>query len=80
MKTQADQFINRLGKIINHVFDEMVKEVVNLSQNKMPAFDALRVNCLENQLKDFIIVFENNSTGMIVLFILLLIFYFYLEH
>jgi len=52
MKTQADQFINRLGKIINHVFDEMVKEVVNLSQNKMPAFDALRVNCLENQLKD----------------------------
>ena len=31
---------------------------------------------IENPLKDFIIVFENNSTGMIVLFILLLIFYF----
>jgi hypothetical protein len=31
---------------------------------------------IENPLKDFIIIFENNSTGMIVLFILLLIFYF----
>lgn len=52
METQSAQFIDRLGKIISKIFDEMVREAVNLSRNETPPFDALQVNCLENQLKD----------------------------